>query len=174
MALIRWEPAREMRSTRNDLDRLFASVFDTTTFGTAGRPAVRQFAPALDIVEAEGDYVIKADLPGVSEHDVALEVQDGILTISGQRRDEREHNHAGYHRLERASGSFSRSLSLPEGVTPEAVSASFDRGVLEIHVPKPEQRKPRKIEIAVGAEATPVDGTSTPRQLGDAEASDQS
>ncbi len=163
MALIRWEPARELRAG-SDLDRLFSSVFDTTTFGVAARPALRQFTPALDIVEAQGDYVIKADLPGLSEQDVKLEFQDGVLTISGRRRDEREEKHDSYYRMERSSGSFSRSLALPDGIEPEAVTATFDRGVLEIRVPKPEQRQPRTIEIAVGGSPASIDATAQDHQ----------
>jgi HSP20 family protein len=91
----------------------------------------------------------------MSEQDVKLTVQDGVLTLSGERKVAHRETQQGYYRLERAAGSFSRSLALPEGVNPEALTANFDRGVLEIHVPKPEARKPRTIEIAVGAGAAP-------------------
>jgi HSP20 family protein len=155
MALIRWEPARELHSARSDFDRLFNSVFDTSTFAVNARPTARPFAPALDIVEAESEFIVTADLPGMSEQDVKLTVQDGVLTLSGERKVAHRETQQGYYRLERAAGSFSRSLALPEGVNPEALTANFDRGVLEIHVPKPEARKPRTIEIAVGAGAAP-------------------
>ena len=85
-----------------------------------------------------------ADLPGLSEEDVKIELEDRVLTVSGERKAEHATTKEGYRRVERASGSFSRSLTLPEGVDAEAVTASFDRGVLEIRIPKPEQRKPRK------------------------------
>jgi HSP20 family protein len=94
--------------------------------------------------------VLRADLPGLGESDVNIELEDNVLTISGERKAEHEERQEGYYRVERASGSFSRSLTLPEGVNPEAVSARFDKGVLEVRVPKPEQRKPRKVAISVG------------------------
>jgi HSP20 family protein len=85
------------------------------------------------------------------------------LTISGERKSEHEERKEGYYRLERASGSFSRSLTLPEGVDPEKVQASFDRGVLEVRIPKPEQRKPRKVSISAGGGApTAIEGSETP------------
>ena len=105
----------------------------------------------MDLVETEGDFVLRADLPGLSEQDVNIELEDNVLTISGERKAEHEERKEGYYRVERSAGSFRRSLTLPEGVDPESVSATFDRGVLEVRVPKPEQRKPRKVAISVGA-----------------------
>ncbi len=113
--------------------------------------AVRRWMPAMDLVETEEDFVLRADLPGLSEGDVNIELEDNVLTISGERKSEHEERKEGYYRVERASGTFSRSLTLPEGVDPEAVRASFDRGVLEVRIPKPEERKPRKVSISVGA-----------------------
>jgi HSP20 family protein len=94
--------------------------------------------------------VLRADLPGLSEKDVNIELEDNVLTVSGERKAEHEERKEGYYRVERASGTFSRSLTLPEGVDPEAVSANFERGVLEVRIPKPEQRKPRKVTISAG------------------------
>src|SRR5919204_18400 len=96
------------------------------------------------------DGVLLADLPGMSQDDVKIEFEDGTLTVSGERRAEHESKGEGYHRVERAFGAFSRSLTLPQGVDPEAVTASFNRGVLEVSIPKPEERKPRRIEIGGG------------------------
>ena len=106
-----------------------------------------RWAPAMDLFETEDAFVLKADLPGLGEEDVELELQDNVLTVSGERRFEHEIKREGYHRIERGSGSFSRSLTLPDGVDPDAIAASFDRGVLEIRIPKPEQTQPRRIEI---------------------------
>jgi len=99
-------------------------------------------------VETEQHFVLHADLPGLSEEDVNIEVEERVLTISGERKSVHETAKEGYHRVERAFGSFSRSLTLPEGIDAETVEASFDRGVLEVRIPKPEERKPRKIAIA--------------------------
>ena len=106
----------------------------------------------MDLVETEDDFVLKADLPGLGDGDVKIEVEDNVLTISGERKSEREERKDGYYRVERASGSFRRSLTLPEGVDPESVQANFERGVLEVRIPKPEERKPHKVEISVGGE----------------------
>jgi HSP20 family protein len=104
----------------------------------------------MDLIESEDDFVLRADLPGLGENDVNIELEDSVLTISGQRKAQHEERKEGYYRVERASGSFSRSLTLPEGVNPDSVRASFDKGVLEVRIPKPEERKPRKVAISVG------------------------
>ena len=148
MAIVRWEPLRELSTLQNEMNRLFGSVFDTPTQPNGG--TLRRWMPAMDLIETEDHFVLRADLPGMSEEDVNLEVEERVLTISGERKAEHTEAKDGYHRVERAFGSFSRSLTLPEGIDPEAVSASFDRGVLEVRIPKPEQRKPRKISIGVG------------------------
>lgn len=149
MALVRFEPARELESLQSDMNRLFDGFFGPRANGNQ----VRRWLPAMDLVEVEGDLVLRADLPGVSEEDVAIEIRDNVLTVSGERRTEHEDQREGYHRVERAFGSFSRSLTLPKGVDADAVTARFDRGVLEVRVPKPEERKPRRVEISVGSGA---------------------
>ena len=146
MAIVRWEPLRELTTLQNEMNRLFGTVFDEPAPGNGG--TLRRWMPAMDLVETEGHFVLTADLPGLSEEDVNIEVEDRVLTVSGERKAENTESKDGYHRVERAFGSFSRSLTLPEGVNPDAVSASFDRGVLEVRIPKPEQPKPRKISIA--------------------------
>ena len=137
MSLVRWEPFA--------LQSLFDSVFDAPTPSRSG--ALRRWLPAMDLVEAEDHYVLKADLPGLSEDDIKIEFEDRTLTISGERKSEQETKKDGYVRVERAFGSFSRSLTLPEGIDGDAVTASFYRGVLEVSIPKPEVRKPKRIEI---------------------------
>lgn len=134
----------------------------------------QRWTPAMDLVEADDHYLLRADLPGMGEEDVAIEINDNVLTISGERRDEQKETSQGWHRVERTFGSFSRSLTLPEGIDPDAVTAAFDRGVLSITVPKPEQRKPRRVQISVGegaasggghngSEPKAVEGTATER-----------
>src|SRR5688572_16217271 len=127
-----------------EFDRLFSSLFSNAT-RNAG--TVQRWVPPMDLVEAEDYFVLKADLPGLAEDDVAIEVQDNVLTISGSRQADHERKEQGWFRLERSYGTFSRSLTLPEGVDPDRVEASFDRGVLEVRIPKPEERKPRRISI---------------------------
>src|SRR5437588_9034928 len=161
MALIRWEPVRELSSIQNELNRLFNTFFETPS-QTNGAPALRRWIPAMDLVETGEEFVLRADLPGLSEGDVNIELEDNVLTISGERKAEHEERKEGYYRVERASGTFARSLTLPEGVNPEAVKASFDRGVLEVRVPKPEERKPRKVTISAGGgETKTIEGSET-------------
>jgi len=150
MALIRWEPV--------PVHRLFNTLFDTPTVASA--PA-RRFAPATDLIESDSHYILRADLPGLSEDDVNVELDGNVLTLSGERRSSSEDRKAGYYRVERSYGSFRRSVRLPEGVDAEAITATFDKGVLEITVPKPEVAKPHKVQISVGtgdAETAAIEG----------------
>jgi HSP20 family protein len=163
MALIRWEPARELGTIQNEMNRLFNTFFDTPTAGPGNGGLPRRWIPAVDLIETEGEFVLKADLPGLSENDVKIELEDDVLSISGERKAEQHERKDGYARFERSSGSFRRSLTLPEGVDAAAVKASFAHGVLEVRIPKPEERKPRKVAISVGgAESRTIDGTETP------------
>jgi HSP20 family protein len=153
MAIVRWEPLREFSTLQNEMNRLFNTVFDAPAPSGNGAP-LRRWMPAMDLVEGDDHFVLRADLPGVAESDVEIEIEDSTLTISGERRNEHESREAGSYRVERAFGRFSRTLQLPKGVDADAVTASFDRGVLEVRIPKPEQRKPRRIEI--GGETAPA------------------
>ena len=151
MTIVRWEPLRELGTLQSEMNRLFNTVFESPG-GNGG--TLRRWMPAMDLLETNDHFVLRADLPGMSEEDVKIELEDSTLTVSGERKAEHETNGEGYYRVERASGSFSRSLTLPQGVDAEAVAASFDRGVLEVRIPKPEQRKPRRIEIGAGGQKT--------------------
>jgi HSP20 family protein len=159
MAIVRWEPLRELTTLQNEMNRLFGTVFDTPAPANGG--TLRRWMPAMDLVETADHFVLRADLPGMSEEDVNIEVEDRVLTVSGERKAEHTESKDGFHRIERAFGSFSRSLTLPEGVNPETVSASFDRGVLQLEIPKPEERKPRKISIGVGNSSKTIDANSS-------------
>jgi len=170
MALIRWEPVRELGTIQNEMNRLFNSFFDTPTPTNGG--TLRRWIPAMDLVETETDFVLRADLPGLSESDVNIELDENVLTISGERKLEHEERKEGYYRVERAAGSFSRSLTLPEGVDPEKVRAHFDRGVLEVRIAKPEQRKPRKVSISAGGGAAKTIEGSETQTAGEAQTSE--
>ena len=161
MALIRWEPARELTSLQSDMNRLFNAFFDTPT-GTNGA-TLRRWVPAMDLVETTDHFVLRADLPGLSEEDISIELEDNVLTVSGEREVEREENQEGHYRVERASGSFARTLTLPAGVDPDTVEANFDKGVLEVRIPKPEQRKPHKVAIGLGkgSERKTIEGSES-------------
>ena len=150
MALVRWEPMRELNSLQTEMNRLFNAFFDEGGNGQS----TRRWAPAVDLFEREDSLVLKADLPGLSEEDVQIEVRDNVLTISGERKAEFEDKQNGYYRVERSFGRFARTLTLPDGVNADAIAASFDNGVLEVTIPKPEERKPRRIEIGGAAQKT--------------------
>ena len=136
-----------------EVDRLFDRLFDTPA-------GAQRWAPAMDLVEAEDHYVLKADLPGVSDEDVAIEVENGVLTLTGERKAEHERSERGFYRIERAFGRFQRQLTMPEGIDTDAVTAEFDKGVLSVRIPKPEKVKPRRIAIGGGEQAA-VEGTAT-------------
>jgi HSP20 family protein len=160
MAIVRWEPLREFSTLQNEMNRLFNTAFDSPApSGNGG--ALRRWLPAMDLIETEDHFVLRADLPGLSEEDVNIEVEDRVLTVSGERKAEHEVSKEGYHRVERAFGSFSRALTLPEGIDPDAVQATFDRGVLEVRIPKPEERKPRKVAIGVGGRQQTIEGEAS-------------
>jgi HSP20 family protein len=152
MAVIRWEPAREVDTLQNEVNRVFDAFFGT---GSAGARA-RRWVPSMDLVETDGELVLRADLPGMAKDDVELEIKDGVLTVSGERKAEHEEKSEGYYRVERAFGRFSRSLTVPDGIDAEAITADFDNGVLEVRIPKPAERKPHR--IAIGAD---VNGSAT-------------
>jgi HSP20 family protein len=138
-----------------EVDRLFDAFF-----GQSDRTG-RRWVPAMDLVEAGDHFVLKADLPGLGDEDVKIEVEDGTLTLSGERKAEHEASEGGWYRIERAFGSFSRSLTLPEHVDASAISASFNDGVLEVRIPKPEERQPQRIEIGTTGHGKPaVEGSA--------------
>jgi len=139
------------------MNRLFDGFFGTR--GINGAP--RRWIPAMDLVEEEDEFVLRADLPGLSEDDVEIEIKDSVLTISGERKAKETREGEGYYRVERAFGNFSRSLSLPEGVAAEQVTASFDNGVLEVRVPKPEERKPQRVQIGARNGKRSLEGKGT-------------
>ena len=155
MTIVRWEPFRELGTLQTEMNRLFNSVFDGPGQGNGG--TLHRGMPAMDLVETDDHFVLRADLPGMGEDDVKIEIEDTTLTVSGERKAEHESGGEGYYRVERAFGTFARTLTLPQGVDPEAVTANFDRGVLEVRVPKPEARKPRRIEIG-GADRQTIEG----------------
>jgi HSP20 family protein len=152
MALVRWEPAREVDSLQSEVNRVFDAFF-----GNGGN-RTRRWVPAMDLVETDEQLVLRADLPGMSRDDVGIEIKDGVLTVSGERKADEEQRSEGFYRVERAVGTFSRSMTLPDGIDAEAVSAEFADGVLEVRIPKPEQRQPHRVAIGEGAS---VNGSAT-------------
>jgi HSP20 family protein len=111
---------------------------------------VADWTPTVDISETDGEYQIRAEIPDVKKEDVKVTVEDGVLTIQGERKQEKEEKGKRYHRIERSYGSFVRSFSLPDVIDEEKVKAEFKDGVLSLHLPKSEKAKPKAIEVKVG------------------------
>ena len=148
-AVTRWDPFKEME----DLQSRFAKLFGLapTRLGNGGKElmTVTEWAPAVDIIEDEKEYLVKADLPDVKKEDVKVIVESGVLTITGQRKVEKEEKDKKYHRVERSYGNFLRSFALPDGADGSKVNAEFRDGVLKVHLPKSEKVKPKAIEVKV-------------------------
>lgn len=152
--LVRWEPFRELAALHNEMSRLMNGLFE------GGRVA-QSWVPTADVWETEDEVVYAFDLPGIPEDKISVELEDGALTVSAEREREEKVEDGRYHRFERRFGSFSRTIGLPQGVTEKDVTARYEHGVLEVHVRKPEQPKPRRIEIAVGSSPKTIEGKAT-------------
>jgi len=152
--LVRWDPFREAAAVHNELSRLMNGLFE----GNGG--ATQSWVPTLDAWETEDALVYAFDLPGVPQDKISVEVEDGTLTVSAERERSQEVSQERFHRFERRFGSFARTVGLPQGISEEQIKASYKDGVLEIHVPKPEQVKPKKIAVGVdSAGAQTIEGT---------------
>jgi len=146
----RWDPFEEMSTLRQRMDRLMARM------GTEGEEQLFQakWAPTADVIETRDAIIIKAELPGVSEKDISVEVENGVLTLKGERNFEKETEEKGYRRTERAYGNFVRAFTLPPNVNSEKITASYNNGLLELHVPKKEEARPRTIKVEVNKKLT--------------------
>ena len=147
MAIVKWNPFRELHDMQVRLDRLFDEV-----------PFVREpgegtfftdWAPAVDVQESEKEYLIKADLPEMKKEDVKVELRDGMLTIEGERKREKEEKDKTFHKVEREYGKFIRRFVLPTEIDPAKVAAEFKEGVLNVHLPKTAVAAPKAIEVKV-------------------------
>ena len=144
----RWNPFKDFE----DMEKRLSTYLGRPTVRTeAGKEAmtVAEWSPLVDITEDDKEYLIKADLPDVKKEDIKLTVQDEVMTISGERKYEKEEKGKKYHRVERAYGSFVRSFTLPEDADGSKVSAEYKEGVLKVHLPKSEKAKPKSIEVKV-------------------------
>jgi HSP20 family protein len=154
LALVRWEPFRELSALQNEMTRWMGLAGGAT-------PANGQastWLPAVDVWETENELVLSFDLPGIPEENIAVELDDNVLTVSGERSRAAEQATERYYRFERRFGSFSRGVTLPPGVQEDAIAAKYENGVLEIRVPKPEEPKPKRIQIGSNAA---IEGTAT-------------
>jgi HSP20 family protein len=147
MAITRWRPFRDMISVQDEMNRLFDDFF--------GRPVMRRewteaaWCPCVDVSETKDNVIINTEIPGMSKDDVKVSIQDNVLTLSGEKKEEKEEKDANYHRMERSYGSFSRSFTLPTTVQADKVKAAYKDGILRITLPKSEEVKPKQIPITV-------------------------
>ena len=146
MNLVRWNPLGEMTAMQNRINRMFNGPYwltgrmdDDTDMG--------QWNPAVDLYEKDDHFVIKAELPGVDKKDIAIDLKDRVLTLSGERSYENEVKQENYYRRERSYGKFQRAFTLPAHVDSDKIKAEFNDGLLQIEVPKPEEQKPKKVTI---------------------------
>lgn len=145
MALVRWEPFRELAALQNEMGRWMSQVAGVESLPGNGQSST--WMPAVDVWETDKEIVLSFDLPGIPEDKIAVELEDNVLTVSGERERIQEHSNDRFYRFERRYGSFSRSVTLPTGVNEDSIQADYSDGVLEVRVPKPEEQKPRRIQI---------------------------
>jgi HSP20 family protein len=153
--LVRWEPFRELAALQNEMSRFMNGLVEGD-----GRTE-QSWIPTADVWETEDEVVYALDLPGIPEDKISVELEDGALTVKAERVREETVDKGRFHRVERRFGSFTRTIGLPPGVSESDVTARYEQGVLELHVRKPEQPKPRKIEIGVGTEQKTIEGSAT-------------
>lgn len=149
MAIVRWwDPLRDLSSIQEKMNQLFEDTLSRTRGREEGLSA-GMWTPAVDIYETGESVVVKAELPGLAKEQVGIEVKDGVLTLKGERKVEKDVKEENYHRVERAYGTFQRSFSLPATVEQEKIRATLKDGVLEVTLPKKEQAKPKQITVSV-------------------------
>lgn len=145
MELVRFEPINGY----NNLRSMFSGLFDENFARSSAQPSVSMWHPAVDVLESKDSYLIRAELPGMKKEDIKVEVKDGTLVLSGERKSEKPAEGVEYRHVERVAAKFWRSFSLPENAKSDGIDASYKDGIIEIRVPKTEEAKPRQIEISV-------------------------
>jgi len=145
MELVRFEPFAGFGNLRS----VFNGLFDENLDRSSTQPSVSKWYPAVDVLESKDSYLIRAELPGMKREDIKVEVKDGTLVLSGERKSEKPADGVEYRHVERVTAKFWRSFSLPETVKQDGIEATYKDGILEIRVPKAEEAKPRQIEISV-------------------------
>ena len=148
MNLVKWDPFRELEDVTNRLNRIFGQSLARSESGQ-NMLAVADWAPSVDISETDSAYLIKGEIPGVKKEDVKVTIQDGMLTIQGERKQEKEEKGKKFHRIERSYGSFVRSFRVPDDADENSVKAEFKDGMLNVTLPKSEKAKARAVNISV-------------------------
>jgi HSP20 family protein len=147
--MMRWNPFKEIEDMEKRLSSFFGRVPVAANGDKKEAITVAEWSPLVDISEDDKEYLIKAEIPEMKKEDIKLNVHDDVLTITGERKYEKEEKNKKYHRVERAYGSFIRSFTLPEDADGSKVAAEYKDGVLKVHLPKSEKAKPKAIEVKV-------------------------
>jgi HSP20 family protein len=152
MGIVRFDPFRELDRLQNEVNRLFEGYTNTPERGAAGQNqnGGRMWSPAVDIAENENEIVLRAEVPGMRQEDIDIELTGDTLTLRGERRFENEDRKENFVRVERSYGRFQRSFTLGVPVQHDQVRASYKDGILEVHLPKSEATKPRKVQVNAG------------------------
>lgn len=146
MNLMRYEPFRELETITNRLNRALGMEWNPKALQEG---VFADWAPAIDVQETDGEYLIKADLPDVKKEDVKVTVENGVLAVEGERKMEKEEKGKKFHRIERSYGKFVRRMSVPTDVDQQRLEANFKDGVLNVHMPKSALAKPRTVDVKV-------------------------
>ncbi len=147
MAITRWRPFRDILSVQDEMNRLFEDFFGHRPARVEWTEGV--WTPSVDVSEDKDSVIIKAEMPGMNKDDVKISIQDNLLTLKGEKKQEKEEKDKNYHRIERSYGSFCRSFQLPTSVKTDTIEASYKNGVLSITLPKTEEVKPKEIPISI-------------------------
>ncbi len=150
------EPFREVAALQNEMARMMNGLFE----GNGSSQTNQAWAPAVDVWETENELVYAFDLPGIPEDKISVELEDNALTVSAEREREEKTDGDRFYRYERRFGTFTRTIGLPQGTTDDKIRADYKNGVLEIHVAKPEQPKPRRIQIGSGENGRTIEGSA--------------
>jgi HSP20 family protein len=148
MTLIRWTPSREIMGIQGEMNRMFDNFFGTPR-RVEKDDRVLYWTPRVDVEEADDQFVVTVELPGLNKDDVKIEVKDHVLTFTGEKKTENEKKDRNIHLYERAYGKFCRTFTLPDNVDVDKIEAGFKDGILHIDIPKTEEAKPRRVEVQV-------------------------
>ncbi|HSD64093.1 MAG TPA: Hsp20/alpha crystallin family protein [Ignavibacteriaceae bacterium] len=153
MAIVRWDPSRDLLNIEREFNRMFQSFNNRFGFGDSDNDVMEyenaMWTPLTDISEDDNNFTLKLDLPGVKKEDVKINYENGQLSISGERKQEHEKKNSKYHRVERSYGRYFRSFNLPSKIQEDKIDAEFKDGQLTITVPKSEDAKPKQIEVKI-------------------------
>ena len=154
MAIVRWDPFRDLMDIQNQMNRIFSQYGG----GNREEAVATNFVPPVDVYEDQNGITLKLEVPGIDEKDINVQLENNVLTVSGERKFEKEEKEENFHRVERRYGSFTRSFTLPNTVDNENVQADYDKGVLKIHLNKRAEAKPKQIKVSIGGGQKTIEG----------------